>query len=44
MSDRQDAFSGTRDVAERLRFDVARLEAYLRDQVPGFAGPVAVGS
>jgi aminoglycoside phosphotransferase (APT) family kinase protein len=42
MSDRQDAFSGTRDVAERLRFDVARLEAYLRDQVPGFAGPVVV--
>jgi aminoglycoside phosphotransferase (APT) family kinase protein len=42
MSDRQDAFSGTRDVAERLRFDVARLEAYLRDHVPGFAGPAAV--
>jgi aminoglycoside phosphotransferase (APT) family kinase protein len=42
MSDRQDAFSGTRDVAERLRFDVARLEAYLRDHVPGFAGPASV--
>jgi len=41
-SDRQNAFSGTREVAERLRFDVARLEAYLRDHVAGFAGPLAV--
>ena len=40
--DRQSAFSGTRDVAERLRFDVARLEGYLRDHVAGFAGPVLV--
>ena len=40
--DRQNAFSGTRDVAERLRFDVARLEGYLRDHVAGFAGPVLV--
>ena len=42
MSDRQTAFSGTREVAERLRFDVARLEAFLRDKVPGFAGPAVV--
>jgi len=42
MSDRQSAFSGTREVAERLRFDVERLEAYLRDHVPGFAGPIVV--
>jgi aminoglycoside phosphotransferase (APT) family kinase protein len=42
VSDRQNAFSGTREVAERLRFDVGRLEAYLRDKVPGFAGPVMV--
>jgi aminoglycoside phosphotransferase (APT) family kinase protein len=41
MSERQEAFSGTRDVAERLRFDVARLEAYLREHVAGFAGPAA---
>ena len=41
-SDRQNAFSGTREVAERLRFDVGRLEAYLRDHVAGFAGPIAV--
>ena len=31
-SDRQNAFSGTKEVAERLRFDAGRLEAYLRDQ------------
>jgi aminoglycoside phosphotransferase (APT) family kinase protein len=41
-SERQNAFSGTREVAERLRFDLGRLEAYMRDQVPGFAGPAAV--
>src|SRR5579862_8005358 len=41
MSERQEAFSGTRDVAERLRFDVARLEAYLREHVAGFVGPAA---
>jgi aminoglycoside phosphotransferase (APT) family kinase protein len=40
--DRQTAFSGTRDVAERLRFDAERLEAYLREQIAGFAGPIAV--
>jgi aminoglycoside phosphotransferase (APT) family kinase protein len=40
--DRQNAFTGTREVAERLRFDVGRLEAYLRDHVAGFAGPAAV--
>jgi aminoglycoside phosphotransferase (APT) family kinase protein len=41
-SERQSAFSGTKDVAERLRFDVTRLEDYLRAKVPGFAGPVGV--
>jgi len=39
--DRQSAFSGTREVAERLRFNVARLEAFLRDHV-GIAGPLVV--
>jgi aminoglycoside phosphotransferase (APT) family kinase protein len=38
--DRQVAFTGTKDVAEPLRFDTARLEAYLVRQVPGFAGPL----
>jgi aminoglycoside phosphotransferase (APT) family kinase protein len=42
MTDRQNTFSGTRDVAERLRFDVARLEGYLRGHVEGFAGPLTV--
>jgi aminoglycoside phosphotransferase (APT) family kinase protein len=40
--DRQAAFSGTKDVAEPLRFDPARLEAYLAREVPGFAGPLSV--
>src|ERR1700728_2641442 len=40
--DRQSAFSGTGEVAERLRFDVARLEDYLSAHVPGFAGPAVV--
>ncbi len=40
--DRQSVYSGTKDVAERLRFDVARLEAYLRAHIEGFAGPIAV--
>jgi aminoglycoside phosphotransferase (APT) family kinase protein len=41
-SDRQSAFSGTREVAERLRFDAGKLEAYLREHVKGFAGPIAL--
>jgi aminoglycoside phosphotransferase (APT) family kinase protein len=40
--DRQTAYSGTKDVAAPLRFDVARLEQYLADNVPGFAGPLEV--
>jgi aminoglycoside phosphotransferase (APT) family kinase protein len=40
--DRQVAFSGTKDVAEPLRFALARLEAYLAREVPGFAGPLSV--
>ena len=38
VTDRQSTFSGTKEVSERLRFDVGRLEAYLRDHVKGFAG------
>ena len=34
-TDRQSTFSGTKEVAERLRFDVGRLEAYLREHVKG---------
>jgi aminoglycoside phosphotransferase (APT) family kinase protein len=40
--DRQIAFTGTKEVAEPLRFDPARLEAYLKREVPGFAGPLSV--
>jgi aminoglycoside phosphotransferase (APT) family kinase protein len=42
VGERQKAFSGTREVAERLRFDAAQLDAYLRAHVPGFSGPVTV--
>jgi aminoglycoside phosphotransferase (APT) family kinase protein len=40
--DRQVAFTGTKEVAEPLRFDPARLEAYLAREVAGFAGPLTV--
>jgi aminoglycoside phosphotransferase (APT) family kinase protein len=40
--DRQSAFTGTREVAERLRFDAGRLEEYLRANVAGFSGPITV--
>ncbi|MCU0805786.1 MAG: phosphotransferase [Burkholderiales bacterium] len=37
-----DQFVGTMPVAERHRFDVARLEAYLAGRIPGFRGPLSV--
>ncbi len=40
--DRQEAFSGTKDVAPPLRFDAERLEAWLAATAPGFSGPLAV--
>jgi aminoglycoside phosphotransferase (APT) family kinase protein len=40
--DRQAAFSGTKDVAEPLRFESAQLEAYLAREVTGFRGPLSV--
>ena len=40
--DRTEANSGTRDVSERLRFDVAALEAWMAANVDGFAGPLTV--
>jgi aminoglycoside phosphotransferase (APT) family kinase protein len=42
VADRQSTFSGTKDVAERLRFDVGRLESYLHEHVKGFAGPITL--
>jgi aminoglycoside phosphotransferase (APT) family kinase protein len=41
-ADRQSTFSGTKEVTERLRFDVGRLDAYLAQHVPGFAGPITL--
>ena len=35
-------FVGTMPVAEKQRFDVARLEAYLRAHVDGFSGSLEV--
>jgi aminoglycoside phosphotransferase (APT) family kinase protein len=40
--DRQLAFTGTKEVADPLRFDAERLAAYLQRETPGFAGPLAV--
>jgi aminoglycoside phosphotransferase (APT) family kinase protein len=40
--DRQNAFTGTKEVAAQLRFDPAQLEAYLARAVTGFAGPLSV--
>ncbi|MEO5971953.1 MAG: phosphotransferase family protein [Sphingomicrobium sp.] len=40
--DRTEANSGTRDVAERLRFDEAALARWMERHVAGFAGPLTV--
>jgi aminoglycoside phosphotransferase (APT) family kinase protein len=40
--DRQVAFTGTKEVAGPLRFEPARLEAYLAREVAGFIGPLTV--
>jgi aminoglycoside phosphotransferase (APT) family kinase protein len=40
--DSQEAFTGTKEVAEPLRFDAARLETWLTAHVPGFSGPFTV--
>lgn len=41
-TDRQAAFSGTKDVADALRLNVPRLEQYLLQKIAGFAGPLEV--
>jgi aminoglycoside phosphotransferase (APT) family kinase protein len=38
----QQEFAGTMPVPERQRFDVAALERYLRDHLPGLVGPLSV--
>ena len=40
--DRTEANTGTRDVSERLRFDVVALERWMADHVEGFSGPLTV--
>ncbi len=40
--DRQSTFSGTKDVTDALRFDAARLERYLAEQIEDFARPLSV--
>ena len=40
--DRTEANTGTRDVSERLRFDVAALVRWMESHVDGFAGPLTV--
>ena len=40
--DRTEANSGTRDVSDKLRFDVAPLNAWMQAHVDGFAGPLTV--
>ena len=40
--DRQQAFSGTGDIRAGYEIDAARLEAYLRETIEGFAGPLSI--
>jgi aminoglycoside phosphotransferase (APT) family kinase protein len=42
LMDRTQANSGTREVAERLRFNEAALERWFREHVDGYAGPMEV--
>ena len=41
-TDRQSAFTGTKDVAAPLRINAAALESYLPQHVVGFSGPLSV--
>ncbi len=40
--DRTEANTGTRDVSERLRFDIPSIERWMADHVEDFAGPLTV--
>jgi len=42
MSQLDDAFSGTKPVADALKFDQAALEAWLEANVAGYGGPLSV--
>ena len=40
--DRTEANTGTREVSERLRFDIAPIEQWMADHVEAFSGPLTV--
>ncbi|MFW6413289.1 MAG: phosphotransferase family protein, partial [Oceanicaulis sp.] len=42
MSQLDDAFSGTKPVADALKFDEAALERWMKSTVEGFEGPLSV--
>jgi aminoglycoside phosphotransferase (APT) family kinase protein len=42
VDDRQEKFSGTKEVAERYQFDEKKLAAYLAERIPGFQTPMDV--
>lgn len=42
LADPQTAFSGTREVDPRHALDFARLDAWMSDHVPGYAGPLTI--
>jgi aminoglycoside phosphotransferase (APT) family kinase protein len=42
QDDRQEKFSGTKEVAETHRFDEKKLEAYLAERIEGFQTPMQV--
>lgn len=42
MSERQDQFSGTRDVLDAHAFDQGLLSDYMESHVEGYAGPLAI--
>lgn len=42
MTDLDAQFSGTKPVADALSFDEGRLEAWMKENVDGFAGPLTV--
>jgi aminoglycoside phosphotransferase (APT) family kinase protein len=39
---KDEEFSGTRPVEERQRFDEPRLDAWMRENVEGYQGPLVV--
>ena len=42
MDDRQEKFSGTKDVQSHLKLDISRLTPWLKSNVEGFSGPLTV--